>query len=218
MTDTSNIVVLDPQANGAGWEHINATPEDGIFTATREEWCVQVCLALLPELAKLGITMVGSRRQIRIAVAPLSASKWGICYSSAKSIDRGTNLLTISSDLVAPIDLVHVIAHELLHALDDCRSGHKGRWKRWADTLGIPIRGVDRSPDADALFRSVLSKVGIPARHVPTNPQKRQQRKSQVRFICTSCGGHVHMPAAIAEAGAFKLLCTVCNRQLEQAH
>jgi hypothetical protein len=218
MTDNANIILLDPDLLDAGWEQVNSRPIDGLFHGTREEWAVSISLALLPELAKLGITMVGERRQIRVAVAPLPATKLGLCYSASKSVAGNTNIITLSSDQGEPIELAHTLLHEILHALDDCRSGHKGRWARWAEMLGMERCGHARNAQADQMLRSALERVGLPALHVQTKSQRRKQRKSQVRFICTSCGGHVHMPAAIAEAGTFHLLCTTCDRQLEQAH
>ena len=217
MTDNASIIVLDPQALDAGWEQVHSTPPDGLFRGTREEWAVAISLALLPELAKLGIVMVGERRQIRVAVAPLPATTLGLCYSSAKSVNGDTNLITLSSDQGSPLELVHTLCHEILHALDNCLSGHRGRWARWAGLLGMERRGHARNALADEMFQNALEQVGLPALHVQTKSQRRQQRKSQVRFCCAGCGRHVHVPAAIAEAGEFQLLCVSCDRQLEQA-
>ncbi len=184
------------------------------FLGTREEWCEAIAKHILASYREIGIEMVRGPRQIRIAVAPLPASKLGVCYSSRKSKDGQTNLITIATQQADPLELVHTIGHELLHALDDCISGHKGRWARWAEQIGIAQTGHRRGPIAEQIFQSALRAVGAPAAHVATHERPRVQKKSQVRFICDSCSGYIHMPAAVVERGEFKVGCLGCKLPL----
>lgn len=183
------------------------------FDGSREEWGEAVIEAAIPYLTSLGIEPPGDRN-IRIAIAPLRGNLLGLCYSSGKSLDGNTNLITLSSDQGEPLELVHTCIHELLHAWDDCNSGHRGRWKRWADTVGIAAQGHDRTPLAEDIVQSVLEMVGLPTRHVQTQSRKSKRKPAQIKAVCPECQDHVHMPTSIAERGDFQLTCVQCQEHL----
>jgi hypothetical protein len=151
-------------------EQVGNAPE--IFNDTREVWCERTIAALIPRLEGIGIVHPAPHeRDVRVAVVPTRRHHLGVCHVSRFSIDRRTNLITVGTQQAEPIELVHTLAHELLHAYDDCQSGHRGRWKRWADALGITAKGHQRTGPASALFTRVLEVVGAPWRHVPSHSQ-----------------------------------------------
>lgn len=98
------------------------------------------------------------------------------------------------------------ILHELAHSFDDCRSGHKGRWRRWALTLGIALKDRPRTPECVAMIEQALREVGIPAAHVVTKLLPKRAKSSQVRYECPVCHRHAHVPLALADGG-FSLAC-----------
>ncbi len=182
------------------------------FEGTREEWAERIVVALFPMLVDEGITPVGNDRGVRIAIAPLPASKLGVCYSANKSRDGSVNIITLSTAEADPAALVHTLLHELWHAFDDCRSGHRNRWKRWANHIGIEIRGTDvRGPIAARMVNQALAEVGVPLSHVVTVYERDKARSSQVRFECPKCGIHVHMPLKLADDARNKVGCVGCS-------
>jgi hypothetical protein len=185
-------------------------PAPPVFEGAREEWAEVVLAHLFIELACIGISWnTPEGRQIRVALAPMSRTKLGQCHSSKKSVGGDVNMITLSTDQGEPIELVHTLLHELLHALDDCHSGHKGRWARWAKQIGIEMRGHERGPIAEQLVQDTLRAVGVPKAHVQTVPSSRKAGSSQVRVHCPECSKHVNMPRGLADGG-FSIACVAC--------
>lgn len=183
-----------------------------VFEGTREEWAILVIQRLFVTLLPLGITWppTHDRREVRVALTQMGATTLGNCHPASKSTDGRTNNINLSTDQGEPLELVHTLLHELLHAFDNCMSGHRGRWKRWADQIGIQRAGHTRGPIAERLVQDALRSVGTPAAHVQTVVTRRNSN-SQVRFSCSECSGYVHMPAKLAEGG-FEIGCVKCNR------
>lgn len=180
------------------------------FAGTREAWAEKITAALFPMLVAEGIAPVGDHRQIRIALAPLPAKTLGLCYPSSKSTTGDVNLITLSTDQGEPIELVHTIMHEMMHAFDDCRSGHRNRWLRWANQIGIVARGHIRGPIAERMVQTALAEVGFPTAHVITVRKVQKPKSSQVRYECPGCRLHVHMPLKSADDG-FEVACLRCK-------
>lgn len=196
-------------------DEVTSTNPDGqrLFHGTREEWAERVVASLFPHLFERGMVPAGKARSIRIALAPLPANKLGVCYASEKSANGTVNLISLTTGQADPLDLVHTLCHELLRAFDDCMSGHRGRWKRWAQTLGIEIRGHQRTGETDAMFRSVLAEVGLPVSHVVTVRKAAKPKSSQARYVCPDCGRHVHIPLKSADSG-WEITCSPCRAAL----
>jgi hypothetical protein len=184
------------------------------FTGTREEWCYRVIQVLERELAAMGITMQGDR-QVRIAVTPLPASKLGECHSANKAADGRTNFIDICTSQPDPQELVHTLLHELLHAFDNCNSGHRGRWRRWADAIQIKRAGHSRGPIAQRMVDAALLEVGEPAEHVSSvRWRTAAQQASQVKLTCLGCGLYAYMPRGRHERGDARLECVTCRMTL----
>lgn len=182
-----------------------------IFAGNREEWCNEIVAAMLPMLAVHGITFP-DERQVRCAVtAGLKRTSLGLCHSAKSSTDGRTNFIDVSTAQAEPMDLAHTLLHELLHACDDCHSGHRGRWKRWAGIVGIQSKGHARGPVAQAILDAALERVGVPGQHVPSITQKALRRISQIKFWCPDHHGHVHMPTLQAVDG-FRVGCAACGQ------
>lgn len=173
------------------------------FAGTREEWAVRVLEVLTRELAHVGIAMVGDRT-VRVALTPLRGDRLGQCRSSNGSTDGKVNFIAVCTSEAEPRDLVHTLLHELLHAFDDCNSGHRGRWNRWAAAIGMQRCGHELGPVGTGMVETALREVGIPAQHV-TSVRGRVAaigESSQVRLACPECGLTVHMPRGPFEQGA----------------
>ena len=185
------------------------------FGGTREEWCERVLAALVEEFAAIGISHPDpDKRTWRVAVAPLRRQSLGVCHHSWDSADKQTNFITISTRMAEPLELVHTLAHELLHAFDNNASGHRGRWKRWAQTLGIQTKGHECTPTADAIFRRVLSVVGAPSRHIASVEKHRASERSQsplVKLMCAECETRCYVNVGQKDR---PIKCGACNLRM----
>lgn len=60
----------------------------------------------------------------------------GQCWDT-KAAEDGIAHVFVSPVLKDPIQILGVIIHELCHAIDDCKSGHKGRFRKLATQMGL---------------------------------------------------------------------------------
>lgn len=60
----------------------------------------------------------------------------GQCWE-AKASEDGVHHVFVSPVLSDPVQIIGVIIHELCHAIDDCQSGHVGRFRKLAEQMGL---------------------------------------------------------------------------------
>lgn len=104
---------------------------------TREAWLLRACNALRPIFEEAGEEVPA----LRVSVGwPGGRGKKdsviGQCWSKASSADEVAALF-ISPVLVDPARILDVLAHEIIHAIDDCTSGHRGRFAKIAKAIGL---------------------------------------------------------------------------------
>jgi hypothetical protein len=105
--------------------------------ATREEWLVAAIDALRPLFAEIDETVPA----VRVSVGwpggrgPKSAVI-GQCWRSDHAAD-GVSQVFISPVLDDAPTVLAVLTHELIHALDDCQHGHRGRFVKVARRIGL---------------------------------------------------------------------------------
>ena len=135
----------------------------------------------------------------------------GVCHNR-KSSKAKINEIFISPVTSESVRVLDILAHELIHAIDDCKNGHKKPFRDMA--LKIGLTGKMRSTIAgDELIKDlkeIISKIGdYPHDVVSLNTHKKQgtrmkkvscidcsfsYRTSQknidmmTNYICNSCG------------------------------
>lgn len=106
--------------------------------STREEWLVAAVDALRPLFAEQADETVPA---VRVSVGwPGGRGKKnaviGQCWSTKVAADSVSQLF-VSPVLGDGVRVLDVLAHELIHAIDDCESGHRGRFAKIAKAIGL---------------------------------------------------------------------------------
>lgn len=70
------------------------------------------------------------------------SSTIGQCFNRAWNED-GDPSIFISPVLKAPLELLACLAHEMIHAWDDCASGHKGAFLKTFRTIGMSGKATE---------------------------------------------------------------------------
>ncbi|MEU4568633.1 hypothetical protein [Micromonospora sp. NPDC023956] len=104
---------------------------------TREAWLVEAIEAMRPLFAEVGEEIP----TVRVSVGwPGGRGKKGNvigqCWNSHAAADKVAQVF-ISPVLDKAADVLATLAHELVHAVDDCQSGHKGRFAKVAKGIGL---------------------------------------------------------------------------------
>ncbi|WIC90200.1 SprT-like protease [Arthrobacter phage VroomVroom] len=106
--------------------------------ATREEWLVAAIEEFRPLFGALANETLPA---VRVSVgwpggSGRKNSVIGQCWATSQSKDNVAQLF-ISPVLDDASRVLDVLAHELIHAIDDCVSGHKGRFTKIAKAIGL---------------------------------------------------------------------------------
>lgn len=125
----------------------------------------------------------------------------GQCWATVTA--GGVAQVFVSPILDDPIDVLAVLTHELIHASDDCESGHRGAFTRIARAVGLvgPMRAT--TPGAELITR--LERV---AAALGTYPHRRielaeivKQSTRMLRVECPSCAYLVRTTAKWISVG-----------------
>jgi hypothetical protein len=117
---------------------MNSAPgNDSLSTMQRRMWLAQ---ALLPLRGMCMVAGLELPVRIRVTTGPTIVSDGrpalGQCSSSASNPD-GLPRITINDALSEPVKVLTTLLHELIHAADDCQSGHGAWFESWARKLGL---------------------------------------------------------------------------------
>jgi hypothetical protein len=133
-------------------------------TITREEWLHLAIEALRPEFEKVEFPLP---EKIHVSVGFGYGSKrengkiLGQCWARRVSEDD-VNHIFISPELKEEARVLDVLIHELVHAADDCKSGHKGAFAKAAKALGLTgkMTATVATPELTEKLAELAKKIG----------------------------------------------------------
>ena len=161
---------------------------------TREAWLESAIEIFRTELFKRNGFKVPSN--IRVSVGLPGGSRnskkaIGQCWNSKATIDNYISIF-ISPVLDDSARVLDVLAHELVHAVLDCKGGHGPQFRRIAIAVGLegPMRSTHAGMELASYIKGMISQLGnIPhARlNLLMNPVKKQTTR-MVKMECEECG------------------------------
>lgn len=165
---------------------------------TREEWLNAAVALLNPMFAKTeGVSLKPARSVLVSAGWPRrdrGGRVIGQCYNSLPG--EGANHVFISPMLSTATDVLPTLLHELIHAADDCKSQHKGEFRKAWKALGFVGKPTqsDPSPELKAALRAIAGELGAYP-HKKLNPQTvgKPQTTRMLKVECGGCGCVVRM-------------------------
>lgn len=163
---------------------------------TREEWLEQAAIKLEELLSKeAGVTL---KNKIRVScgwptVGALSAThrRTGECHVIEASGDK-VNEIFVSPYTGDPQVALCTVLHELIHASDNCASGHKGYFKKIHHDIGFIDKPTMSVPgDMLAARLNVIAMELGPYPHHTLDPRvggKKKQTTRLIKAVCPTCG------------------------------
>lgn len=158
---------------------------------TREEWLNAALAALRPWFKdRAGVEIpTDARVSVGFPGGGSARKRIGECWPRARSTDK-VNEIFISPVLHDPVRMLDVLAHEIVHAVDDCVSGHKREFKRIAKDVGL--EGKMTATHAGAELKAELERIiqTLPAlTHGALDLAGRKKQPTRlVKLECDNCG------------------------------
>jgi len=118
----------------------------------------------------------------------------GQCFNRASS-EKGINQVIITPNLDGTtidgsLNILGVLVHELVHAVDDCVSGHGKAFKDCATAVGLtgPMRSTGESDELKKYLRkNIIDKLGkFPHAQVNLSKGKKQTTRN-IKVECNCC-------------------------------
>jgi hypothetical protein len=164
---------------------------------TREEWLVAAVEALVPIFDYAGQMLP----DVRVSVGwpggnGRKNSVIGQCWSTKVAADKVSQIF-ISPVLDEAVRVLDVLVHELIHAIDDCESGHKGRFAKIAKAVGLTgkMTATVAGDDLKAKLEAIAEELGeYPHAAIVSGAQgadgPKKQTTRQLKVECAEGSGY----------------------------
>lgn len=182
---------------------------------SRENWLLEAVDIFRPWFEEHGAKIP---EKVRVSVGYAKRQRKGtigVCYNSTAAED-GVHQLFMSPELDNAERVLDVLMHELIHAWDDCKSGHKGEFARVAKALGLTgkMTATVASDELKTRLQDVLGKLGdypharLNANHIP------KQSTRMLKAFCGECGYTIRLTKKWADMGLPTCPCG-CDMEME---
>jgi hypothetical protein len=157
---------------------------------TREEW-------LQEAIAELSATVFNREN---VTVPPVHVSVGypkgvrtvgkvvGVCHPAGLSEDEKAHIF-INPCMKDSAQVLAILAHELVHAVDNCENGHKGRFAEIAKAIGLTGKMTATVPSEEMAqgLNVMVSKLGEYP-HAILRDGGRKQGPRMLKSWCDNCG------------------------------
>ena len=161
----------------------------------REQWLMAAVDHIVPIFESRGYTVPVVKVSVGFPSTGGKGRHLGQCWSSKSAVD-GINQIFIAPHLQTPFDFLDTLVHELVHAVDDCESGHGENFKKIA--LDVGLKGPMRSAGAGDWLKQdlirIVDKLGaFPHGRLSLPVRTMQQAPKRPGATCSKCGYEVVM-------------------------
>lgn len=161
----------------------------------REQWLMAAVEHIAPIFEMRGYSIPPVKVSVGFPSSGGKGRHLGQCWSSKSAVD-GINQIFIAPHLQTPFDFLDTLVHELVHAVDDCESGHGENFKKIAIDVGL--KGPMRSAGAGDLLKQDLIRIAnilgtFPHGRLSLPIRTMQKAPKRPGAKCAKCGYEVVM-------------------------
>ena len=159
---------------------------------SREEWLNKVLHTHVAKLLR-DKAQVTLPKDVKVSVGfPGGGSarkRIGECWPRVRS-SIGVNEIFINPALMQVETMVDVLVHESIHAADDCKSGHKGFFRKTALAVGLTgkMKSTVAGPELKAWIAAVIAKMPTMEYGSLDLDGRKKQTTRLLKIECTGCG------------------------------
>lgn len=164
-------------------------------THTREQWLNECAAMIIAEVIKPAVESEWNptaakplpEPPYRISVAPLKAKHLGECFPRSRSEDAH-NEIFITAKEADSLEVLDTLVHELIHAYDDCKSGHKHFFAKIARAVGLDgkLTSTHAGPVLKAKLQEYVELFG-PIPHAALTLVNKSRGRNNNKIVCNSC-------------------------------
>lgn len=161
---------------------------------TREEWLENAVEALRPLFREVtGRELPPVRVSAGFPGGGSARKRVGECWATFTATDKISNIF-ISPVLDDEVEVLATLAHELVHALDNCKSGHKGAFSKIAKAIGLTgkMTATVAGDELRELLVEIAAELGdYPHGKVTLGSSIKKQSTRMLKVECPSGSGYL---------------------------
>jgi hypothetical protein len=161
----------------------------------REQWLMAAVGHITPIFESRGHVVPRVKVSVGFPSTGGKGRHLGQCWSS-KAAEDGINQIFIAPHLKTPLDFLNTLVHELVHAVDNCKSGHGEGFRKIALNVGLkgPMRSAGAGDHLKQDLIRITEKLGaFPHGRLSLPIPAAQKASKRPGAICTKCGYEVVM-------------------------
>ena len=115
----------------------------------------------------------------------------GVCHPRSHSEDL-INEIFMSPQIDDSLQTLGTLAHELIHAIDDCKNGHKKAFRDMAHAIGLTgqMRSTTETPELIEILKTIVDDLGeYPHAKIILNKRPKQGTRN-IKIECTDDNGN----------------------------
>lgn len=180
---------------------------------TREAWLARGAVLITHTVfAAAGIEVPVVKTSCSWPGGGSARKRIGECWARRMS-EAGINEIFISPVIADPVQALDILTHELVHASDDCASGHGAEFVRRARKVGL--EGKPTATVAGAALRAKLAEIAEalgPYPHATLNLSARKKQTTRmIKVECDDCGGVYRTTQKWLDEATHGLCCPFCH-------
>lgn len=191
------------EAGPPGSDTPATAPAAPLLHGTREAWLQAAVERLRPIFAAQGHAVPPVRVSIGWPGSGQRSTVIGECWGSRSSADGVAQIFLVPS-LGDPIRVLDVLAHELVHAVDDCRHGHGKEFRRIALSVGLKGPSM-RDASAGEALKAKLQAIAAELGEFPHAALKRRAPRPRIvnppGARCPQCRYRLSIPRRFLHLG-----------------
>ena len=167
---------------------------------TREQWLEAGVKHLGAVFAEAGHLLPAVKVSCSWPGGGSAKKRIGECWARRMSA-ANVNEIFISPRIAEPVDALDILAHELVHAVDDCVHGHKREFVAIGKAVGLTGKPTQMKAGADlrAKLEQIAAKIG-PYPHSTLDLSSRKKAKTYLlKCQCHECDAVWRMTASWAQ-------------------
>jgi hypothetical protein len=158
---------------------------------TREKWLTEVLHDNIAQLLKdkAGVTLPADVKvSIGFPGGGSARKRIGECWPRARS-SKGVNEIFINPAIRDVEVVLDVLVHEAIHAADDCKSGHKGFFRKTAKAVGLTgkMTSTVAGPELKAWIAQVIADSAEFDYGSLSLDGRKKQTTRMVKLACPCC-------------------------------